>query len=366
MSLVLSLFPGIGLLDMAFEEEGFCVVRGPDLLWGGDIKRFHPPEGKFDGVIGGPPCQAFSSLSHLGAPAHGDLIPEFERCIRETTPDWFLMENVRQAPIPDGTGYIVADLLLNNRWFGEVQNRVRRFSFGTLDGRTLSVELAALEHPEWTAAVTSAHSGARKTHSSKVTGGKIARYTVAQALQYQGLPPDFFGEERHSGKRSPLTQEGRLRMIANGVPLPMGRAVARAVKEAIGMLALALFLSLPALADLPVVPTPRPTARPTTAIPATPTPGAAPTWTPTFTPSAGTSTPTPTPIPTPSPTSVYGTPWPTATPTPLPAAGSPVYKLIYTCHARQNPPNPSCTMNDWTLTLTLTGDANVQLQIVPQ
>jgi DNA (cytosine-5)-methyltransferase 1 len=29
--LVLSLFPGIGLLDMAFEEEGFCVVRGPDL-----------------------------------------------------------------------------------------------------------------------------------------------------------------------------------------------------------------------------------------------------------------------------------------------------------------------------------------------
>jgi hypothetical protein len=32
--LVLSLFPGIGLLDMAFEEEGFCVVRGPDLLWG--------------------------------------------------------------------------------------------------------------------------------------------------------------------------------------------------------------------------------------------------------------------------------------------------------------------------------------------
>jgi len=28
--LVLSLFPGIGLLDRAFEEEGFTVVRGPD------------------------------------------------------------------------------------------------------------------------------------------------------------------------------------------------------------------------------------------------------------------------------------------------------------------------------------------------
>ena len=39
--LVLSLFPGIGLMDRAFEEEGFCVVRGPDLLWGGNIKTFH-------------------------------------------------------------------------------------------------------------------------------------------------------------------------------------------------------------------------------------------------------------------------------------------------------------------------------------
>jgi len=48
--LVLSLFPGIGLLDMAFEEEGFCVVRGPDLLWGGDVRRFHPPAGRVDGV----------------------------------------------------------------------------------------------------------------------------------------------------------------------------------------------------------------------------------------------------------------------------------------------------------------------------
>jgi DNA (cytosine-5)-methyltransferase 1 len=53
--LVLSLFPGIGLLDMAFELEGFCVVRGPDLCCGGgrDIKNFHPPAGRFDGVIGG-------------------------------------------------------------------------------------------------------------------------------------------------------------------------------------------------------------------------------------------------------------------------------------------------------------------------
>src|SRR5713226_3268861 len=108
--LVLSLFPGIGLIDMAFEEEGFCVVRGPDLLWGGDIRRFHPPAGKFDGVIGGPPCQAFSTLAalnhHLGnEPKFGNLIPEFERCVGEAEPEWFVMENVPGAPVPKVPGF---------------------------------------------------------------------------------------------------------------------------------------------------------------------------------------------------------------------------------------------------------------------
>lgn len=34
--LLLALFPGIDLLGRGFELEGFCVVRGPDKLWGGD------------------------------------------------------------------------------------------------------------------------------------------------------------------------------------------------------------------------------------------------------------------------------------------------------------------------------------------
>lgn len=55
MTLVLSLFPGGGLLDRAFEETGYCVVRGPDVIWGGDVRTFHPPAGCFDGVIGGDP-----------------------------------------------------------------------------------------------------------------------------------------------------------------------------------------------------------------------------------------------------------------------------------------------------------------------
>ena len=127
--LVLSLFPGIGLLDMAFEEAGFCVVRGPDLLWGGDIRRFHVPAGRFDGVIGGPPCKAFSRLVHIVRAVHGEdsvsanLIPEYERVVTEAAPSWFVMENVPGAPLPNVSGYVVRDTMLNNRWLGEVQNR---------------------------------------------------------------------------------------------------------------------------------------------------------------------------------------------------------------------------------------------------
>lgn len=51
--IVLSIFPGIDLLGCGFEAEGYCVVRGPDLLWGGDIRRFHVPAGRFNGIIAG-------------------------------------------------------------------------------------------------------------------------------------------------------------------------------------------------------------------------------------------------------------------------------------------------------------------------
>lgn len=128
--LILSLFPGIGLLDRAFEEEGFCVVRGPDLLWGGDVRQFNPPAGVFDGVIGGPPCQAFSRLRFLveanGYRTAPNLIPEFERLVDTARPRWFVMENVPDAPAPrQATGSaLVCDVDC-----GGLTSRLRRFSW---------------------------------------------------------------------------------------------------------------------------------------------------------------------------------------------------------------------------------------------
>jgi DNA (cytosine-5)-methyltransferase 1 len=240
MRLVLSLFPGIGLLDMAFEESGFCVVRGPDIIWGGDVKRFHAPRGRFDGVIGGPPCKAFSPLANInlaqGRELAENLIPEYERIVAEAAPAWFIMENVRRAPKPHVPGYLVTDLFLNNRWVGGEQNRMRRFSFGTPGGVTLYPETEALEPIDFEPAVTSTSGGRRAVvvydDNGRVRGkqghadnARLRGRSIGRMLELQGLPPDHL-------KDCPLTQSGMKEAIGNGVPLPMGRAIARAVKAA--------------------------------------------------------------------------------------------------------------------------------------
>lgn len=227
--LVLSLFPGIGLLDRAFEEEGFCVVRGPDLLWGGDVRAFHPPPGRFDGVIGGPPCQRFSRLAALVRHAHGedavaeDLIPEYERCVAEAAPAWFLMENVEAAPLPVVPGYRVDAHLISDRdHAGGVSTRERRFSFGTRDGRPLALDWWA---PPVPAERLNAAIGSGCTWQD---GRPVSLHNAVEfrrSCRAQGLPDDF--DLPH------LTAKGRQKAVGNGVPLPMGRAVAQAVRRAL-------------------------------------------------------------------------------------------------------------------------------------
>lgn len=245
--LVLSLFPGIGLLDMAFEETGFCVVRGPDLLWGGDIRRFHPPAGRFDGVIGGPPCQAFSRLRHLvehnGYRVAANMFPEFERVIAEAAPAWFLCENVPDAPLPVVDGYQVRSLLLDNRHdCGGEQSRVRRMSFGTPDGRALELEWPPPPVPMAYVPAVCASGGGREvpvavggSGKPKRTGGRISKArdlgykteeVLARSVAAQGLPVGFL-------ESAPFTVAGKIKAIGNGVPLTMGRVIARAVRAAL-------------------------------------------------------------------------------------------------------------------------------------
>ena len=239
--LVLSLFPGIGMLDAAFEGEGFCVVRGPDVLWGGDIRRFHPPAKRFDGVIGGPPCQPFSRLAHMVRhngyePQFGNLIPEFERCIEEAAPAWFLMEEVPDAPVPHVRGYSNHTFCINNRQLGEVQNRVRRWTFGRTGGiGALNVEVQVFEPEEFEYAATGGSSrpvaigGSGKPKKFRDGWGRMpwnakSRTAFVELCRKQGLPDGF--------DLPGFTVKQKCKAVGNGVPMAMGRAMAKAVREA--------------------------------------------------------------------------------------------------------------------------------------
>lgn len=244
--LVLSLFPGIGLLDHAFELEGFCVVRGPDVLWGGDVRKFNPPAGRFDGVIGGPPCQAFSRLArmvrHNGyEPKFGNLIPEFERVVREAEPRWFAMENVPDAPLPEVDGYGVYSTTLNNRQCIDedgkpaTQNRVRRWSFGYRgERRVLMIETAALHSPVFEVAAIGGSHG----RPGCVKAGLEKEHYRKSSLPFNSKGIDWFKEcKRRQGLDEefdlpPFTVAAKCKAVGNGVPIAMGRAIAKAVMEA--------------------------------------------------------------------------------------------------------------------------------------
>jgi DNA (cytosine-5)-methyltransferase 1 len=218
--LVLSLFPGIGMLDHAFELEGFCVVRGPDLVWGGDVKKFRPEVGYFHGVIGGPPCQAFSPIGNVNRARYGvqsvmpDLIPEFRRLVMRIAPDWWVMENSSRAYAPFEGCY---ELQIDNLELGEQQKRVRTF----WSDLPLKVRKTAKRHPNPKHTVTT-----KGGVDWKGSRAKRGAYSLEDACELQGLPRDFMSH-------TPFKRVEAMRLVANGVPIPMGRAIAKAVKRAL-------------------------------------------------------------------------------------------------------------------------------------
>lgn len=225
--LVLSLFPGIGLLDQAFEEEGFCVVRGPDLLWGGDVRRFHPPAGKFDGIIGGPPCQSWSKMGNTNKARWGeesvmpDMIPEFARVVQAARPLWFIMENVPEAPLP-GTGYFEHPEIVCDNWFGGDTARARRITFGSIGPHAARPWKHSLHRQTQLAPPDPAP----VILSTGQSGNGGPRASIDRMAASQGFDASRF-------EHSPFSVTELRRAIANGVPLAMGRAVARAVKAAL-------------------------------------------------------------------------------------------------------------------------------------
>jgi len=208
MQLVLSLFPGVDLLGRGFEAEGFCVVRGPDLIFGGDIRDFNPPPDRFDGIIGGSPCQDFSSLRRCPPSGYGlQMLAEFVRCVEQARPDWFLLENVPGVPDINPNGYAVQRFDLRANEFGLAQQRLRHFQFGSLRNQVL-----VLDRPS--------RGPVSQPIATATEGGKMGRRDWSDFCALQGLPPLTLEN---------FTLSARYRAVGNGVPFPMARFVARAI-----------------------------------------------------------------------------------------------------------------------------------------
>jgi DNA (cytosine-5)-methyltransferase 1 len=209
--LVLSLFPGIDLFGRGFEEEGYCVVRGPDLIFGGDVRTFRAPDLAFEGIIGGPPCQDFSRANRPRARRDGtSLLHHFARIVRDSAGAWFLCENVPGVPELAVQGFHVQRFTIDAREVGNPQSRNRMIQFGSRDGSTIAVERVTVRRGDPFEPCVMATEGRR-----------VTRRSFARCCELQGLPPSF--------ELPDFTIEGAYRAVGNGVPLQLARALARAV-----------------------------------------------------------------------------------------------------------------------------------------
>ncbi len=171
----ISMFSGAGGLDLGFEQAGWtrCFASDVDadalstlrantsadyrdLVWQDDIRHLTASEvtaraglaiGNLDAIVGGPPCQSWSSAGHqMGlADERGQLFRHFIKLANSLDPRFIVMENVRGLLTARGLdgepgsalGLLREDLrqegwqttvsLLNAADFGVAQRRVRLF-----------------------------------------------------------------------------------------------------------------------------------------------------------------------------------------------------------------------------------------------
>jgi len=166
---IIDLFCGIGGLSLGFEQAGFEVVSAID-MWADAINTYNHnrsektgqvisvedfnvdvlpelvKEHKITGVIGGPPCQGFSTVGQRNIDdPRNQMYLEFYKTVKMARPDFFVIENVRGmltlnkgAFVKDllerfgenGLGYTISYQVLNAADYGIPQNRHRVFYVG--------------------------------------------------------------------------------------------------------------------------------------------------------------------------------------------------------------------------------------------
>ena len=177
MTTIVSLFTGAGGLDIGFERAGAEVLVAVDndpeacktlrhnradwAVFEGDIRDFDPsPYEGADLVIGGPPCQGFSTAGKQDpSDPRNFLWKEYLRVVRAVRPRGVLLENVAAmanaknedhlhgiAEALRALGYAVELRILNAADYGVPQVRRRIFLMGLLGGSP-SFPAPNAEHP---------------------------------------------------------------------------------------------------------------------------------------------------------------------------------------------------------------------------
>jgi DNA (cytosine-5)-methyltransferase 1 len=157
----IDLFSGCGGLSLGFQNAGFEIVAGFD-NWQPAIsiyeKNFNHPIIKLDltevtdfdifkkynadMIIGGPPCQDFSSAGKRNEQSRADLTIKFAEIVAEVKPNYFVMENVDRITttktlkialeIFKKNAYGLSQKILNASLCGVPQARKRFFLIGIL------------------------------------------------------------------------------------------------------------------------------------------------------------------------------------------------------------------------------------------
>jgi len=173
---VVDLFSGCGGLSLGFINSGFEIVAAYD-NWKPAVDVYkanfdHPiysidlssaeavdsiKKQNPDVIIGGPPCQDFSSAGKRDENGgRADLTIYFANIISSVKPKWFIMENVEQIvkshtlkqakDILSNVDYGLSQVVLNANLSGVPQNRKRFFLIGELNGKNNAINSHFLQN----------------------------------------------------------------------------------------------------------------------------------------------------------------------------------------------------------------------------
>ena len=153
------LFAGCGGLSLGFQNQGFEIIEAFD-NWEKAIKIYEKnfnhkitnldlslenakemiKSKKAEIIIGGSPCQDFSSAGKQEEKGRADLTLKFAEIIESSSPEWFVMENVERITksnilkeaknIFKKNGYGLTEKVLKASFFGVPQSRKRFFLIG--------------------------------------------------------------------------------------------------------------------------------------------------------------------------------------------------------------------------------------------